>query len=94
MPGILDGFSYKGTCEVPPTPPRQKKWFFFDECSMRIIKHCKYHQKWPLGRARLGHGAFPAGNLFFSDFLKIFDVACFSVKIWARANNIVNTIKK
>ena len=36
----------------------------------------------------------PAGNLFFSDFLILFDVAIFVNKKGARAENIVNTIKK
>ena len=36
----------------------------------------------------------PGGNWFFGDFLIIFDVAFFSVKIQARAQNIVNTVKK
>ena len=64
------------------------------------IKHRKYRQKGPLGGASLGQGAgaqktrTPAGNWFFSDFLIIFDVAFFFVKIWARAKNIVNTVKK
>ena len=51
------------------------------------IKHRKYRQKWPLGGVGLGQGAgaqksrTPGGNLFFSDFLIIFDVAFFCVKI-------------
>ena len=51
------------------------------------IKHRKYRQKWPLGGVGLGQGAgaqksrTPGGNLFLSDFLIIFDVAFFGVKI-------------
>ena len=51
------------------------------------IKHRKYRQKWPLGGVGLGQGAgaqksrTPGGNWFFSDFLIIFDVAFFCVKI-------------
>ena len=72
---------------MPPTPPpRQKKRLFFEECSM-CIKHRKYRQKWPLGWVGLGQGAgaqktrTPGGNWFFSDFLIIFEVAFFCVKI-------------
>ena len=68
---------------MPPTlPPRQQKRLFFEECSM-CIKHRKYCQKWPLGGVGLGQGAgaqdsrTPGGNVFFSDFLIIFDVAFF-----------------
>ena len=51
------------------------------------IKHRKYRQKWPLGGVGLGQGAGAqksrtAGlNWLFSDFLIIFDVAFFCVKI-------------
>ena len=57
--------------------------------------------KMALGRGRFGaiggakaKTAPPGGNWFFGDFLIIFDVAFFSVKIQARAQNIVNTVKK
>ena len=77
-------FSYRGTC------PGGKKKVIFEDCSM-CIKHRKYRQKWPLGGVGLGLGgakaktAPPGGNWFFCDFLIIFDVAFFSVKIQARA---------
>ena len=51
------------------------------------LKHRKYRQKCPLGGVGLGQGAgaqesrTPGGNWFFSDFLIIFDVAFFGVKI-------------
>ena len=67
-------------------PPRRQKTAIFEECLM-YIKHRKYRQKWPLGGASLGQGAgaqktrTQAGNWYFSDFLIIFDVAFFCVKI-------------
>ena len=70
--------------------PGGKKTVIFEDCSM-CIKHRKYRQKWPLGGVGLGLGgakaktAPPGGNWFFGDFLIIFDVAFFSVKIQARA---------
>ena len=73
------------SCAADP-PPEAKKRLFFEECSM-CIKHRKYRQKWPLGGVGLGQGAgaqksrTPGGNWFFSDFLIIFDVAFFCVKI-------------
>ena len=77
-----------------PQPPtlslEAKKTVIFEDCSM-CIKHRKYRQKWPLGGVGLGLGgakaktAPPGGNWFFGDFLIIFDVAFFSVKIQARA---------
>jgi len=56
--------------------------------------------KTALGGARLGQGAepknsyTPPANKFLNDFLIIFEVAFFNVKIEARAKNIVNTVKK
>ena len=95
MPGILDrmacgvalALAIGGVSSAAdPPPPEAKKRLFFEECSM-CRKHRKYHQKWPLGGVGLGQGAgaqksrTPGGNLFFSDFLIIFDVAFFCVKI-------------
>ena len=107
MPGILNrmacgvalALAIAGRVTAADPPPGGKKTAIFEECLM-CIKHRKYRQKWPLGGASLGQGAgaqktrTPAGNWFFSDFLIIFDVAFFYVKIWARAKNIVNTVKK
>ena len=107
MPGILNrmacgvalALAIAGRVTAADPPPRRQKTAIFEECLM-CIKHRKYRQKWPLGGASLGQGAgaqktrTPAGNWFFSDFLIIFDVAFFYVKIWARAKNIVNTVKK
>ena len=79
-------FSYRGCVMCRRPPPEAKKRLFFEECSMRV-KHRKYRQKWPLGGVGLGQGAgaqksrTPWGNLCFSDFLIIFDVAFFCVKI-------------
>ena len=107
MPGILDrmacGFALAlaigGRAAAADPLPGGKKTVIFEDCSM-CIKHRKYRQKWPLGGVGLGLGgakaktAPPGGNWFFGDFLIIFDVAFFSVKIQARAQNIVNTVKK
>ena len=107
MPGILDrmacGFALAlaigGRAAAADPLPGGKKTVIFEDCSM-CIKHRKYRQKWPLGGVGLGLGgakaktAPPGGNWFFGDFLIIFYVAFFSVKIQARAQNIVNTVKK
>ena len=79
-------FSYRGSVLCRRPPPEAQKRLFFEECSM-CIKHRKYRQKWPLGGVGLGQGVgaqktrTPGGNLFFSHFLIIFDVAFFCVKI-------------
>ena len=54
-------FSYRGTRQVPPTPPEAKKRLIFEECSM-CIKHRKYRQKWPWGGASLERGAEPENS--------------------------------
>ena len=98
MPGIWDrmacGFALAlaigGRAAAADPLPGGKKTVIFEDCSM-CIKHRKYRQKWPLGGVGLGLGgakaktAPPGGNWFFGDFLIIFDVAFFSVKIQARA---------
>ena len=89
MPGILNrmacgvalALAIAGRASAAD-PPEAKKTAIFEECLM-CIKHRKYRQKWPLAGASLWQGAeskksrTPAGNWFFSDFLLIFDVACF-----------------
>ena len=88
MPGILNrmacgvalALAIAGRVSAADPPPGGKKTAIFEECLM-CIKHRKYRQKWPLGGASLGQGAgaqktrTQAGNLYFSDFLIIFDVA-------------------
>ena len=92
-------FSYRETRRCRRPPPEAKNRLIFEECSMRI-KHRKYRQKWHLGGVSLGQGGgspktlTTSRKLVFSDFLIIFDVAFFCVKIEARAKNIVNTVKK
>ena len=88
MPGILDRMAC-GFALALAIGGRAAA-VIFEDCSM-CIKHRKYRQKWPLGGVGLGLGgakaktAPPGGNCFFGDFLIIFDVAFFSVKIQARA---------
>ena len=82
-------FSYKGTCPVPPTPPRGKKAALFWRV-LDVHKTSQVPSKMALGRGRFGaRGGSPkklnTTRIFFSDFLIIFDVAIFWINKGVRA---------
>ena len=80
-------------------PHGMRRWLIFEQCSM-CIKHRKYRQKWPWEELVWGKGRNPKTAThhlqmdLFNDFLIVFEVTFFNVKIEARAKNIVNTVKK